>query len=339
MESKLIGGTLQRERVAIAQVMAMGIRQTFKIFTPNGSLRGRVALSLVIVRLILVPVILLAVYYLFAMGRIVDRIVSVDAPVTTMSEQASVEMLEARRAERNYFLLRDAAYVEANRVSIAKTRERLTEIQNLAPSEQPDAQKALDELGLYQQRFETAVASLGAPGQAPGDRIQSVVRTYEKDLNGVLKQSRFKKRAQLVDDLRRSVDSFDTQILKTVQDPELRQTALDLENASQDILRRTSELETRGWKRVQEDHREARRLINQAEWALSIVSALTFLLSVWISFILPRQVVKPLLNLKQAVDRAATGDCAIDFEIKGKGEVAELANSVRTLVERMQQKV
>jgi transcriptional regulator with PAS, ATPase and Fis domain len=46
---------------------------------------------------------------------VVDRIVSVDAPATTMSEQVSVELLEARRAERNYLLLRDPAYVEANR--------------------------------------------------------------------------------------------------------------------------------------------------------------------------------------------------------------------------------
>ena len=320
--------------------MALGIRRSFKILAPGGSLRRRVAYSLAIVRLILVPVIFLAVYYLFAMGWIVDRIVNVDAPATTMSEQVSVEMLEARRAERNYLLLRDPAYVEANRAAIAKTREMLIAIENLVPSDQSDAQKALDELHLYQQRFDRAVSILGAPGQAPPDRIQAVVRAYEKDLNELFTQARFRKRAQLVDELRSRVDSFDIQISKTVQeqDPELRQATVDLENSSQEILRRTSELESRSWKRVQEDHRQARHLINQAEWALSVVSVLTFLLSVWISFILPRQVVKPLLNLKHAVDRAATGDSAIDFDIQGKGEVVELANSVQNLVERMHQK-
>jgi CHASE3 domain sensor protein len=321
-------------------VMALGIRRSFKILAPGGSLRRRVAYSLAIVRLILVPVIFLAVYYLFAMGWIVDRIVNVDAPATTMSEQVSVEMLEARRAERNYLLLRDPAYVEANRAAIAKTREMLIAIENLVPSDQSDAQKALDELHLYQQRFDRAVTILGAPGQAPPDRIQAVVRAYEKDLNELFTQARFRKRAQLVDELRSRVDSFDIQISKTVQeqDPELRQATVDLENSSQEILRRTSELESRSWKRVQEDHRQARHLINQAEWALSVVSVLTFLLSVWISFILPRQVVKPLLNLKHAVDRAATGDSAIDLDIQGKGEVVELANSVQNLVERMHQK-
>jgi len=274
------------------------------------------------------------------MGWIVDRIVNVDAPTTTMSEDVSVGLLEARRAERNYLLLRDSAYVEANRASISKARETLIGIQNLAPSEQQDAQIALDELHLYQQRFEAAVSMLGAPGQAPTDRIRAVVRSYEQDLNGLLTLARFRTRAELVDELRNRVDSFDIQISKTVQeqDPELRQATVDLENSSQEILKRTSELEARSWRRVQADHRQARHLINQAEWALSIVSAITFLFSVWVSFILPRQVVKPLLNLKQAVDRAAVGDSTIDFEIQGKGEVVDLANSVRNLVERMHQR-
>jgi methyl-accepting chemotaxis protein len=320
--------------------MALGIRKSFKILAPGSSLQRRVAYSLAIVRLILVPVIFLAVYYLFAMGRIVDRIVSVDAPSTTMSEQVSVAMLEARRSERNYLLLRDPASLAANRASVEKARATLIGIENLAPSEQSDAQKALEELHLYQQRFESAVSILGAPGRAPTDRIQAVLRTYENDLDQVLTQAKFRRRDQLVDELRSRVDSFDSLILKTVQeqDPELREATVDLENSSQEILRWTSALEYLSWERVKEDHRQARHLLYQAEWALSIVSVLTFLLSVWISFILPHQVVKPLLNLKQAVDRAAAGDFEIDFDIQGKGEVVQLANSVRNLVERMHQK-
>jgi CHASE3 domain sensor protein len=254
-----------------------------------------------------------------------------------MAEQVSVEMLEARRAERNYLLLRDSAYLEANRNSIGKMRETLGQIQNLAPEEQPATRKALDELNLYQQRFEAVVSTLGPPGQAPTDRIRVVVQAYERDLNELLRQARFKSRTKLVDELRGRVDSFDAQISKTVQEgePGLREATMDLETSSQEIMGWASELESRNWKRVQEDHRHARQLISEAEWALGVVSALTFLLSVWISFILPRQVVKPLLNLKEAVDRAAAGDCAIDFDIQGKGEVVQLANSVRSLVEHM----
>ena len=95
-------------------------RKPFTVFARGTSLRRRVAYSLGIVRLILVPVILLAVYYLFRMGSIVDRIVSVDAPMATLAERISLEMLDARRAERNYFLVYDPADLEANRSALAR---------------------------------------------------------------------------------------------------------------------------------------------------------------------------------------------------------------------------
>ena len=105
--------------------MELGLRKSFKIFAPGSSLRQRVAYSLAVVRLVLVPVIFLSVYYLFKMGVIVDRIVNVDAPVATLAEQASVQMLDARRAERSYFLLRDPEYLQANQVSLIQVKEIL----------------------------------------------------------------------------------------------------------------------------------------------------------------------------------------------------------------------
>ena len=69
-----------------------------------------------------------AVYYLMVVGRIVERIVSFDAPAATLSQQASIEMLEARRAERNYLLLYDPSSLQANRESISKLEQILRAI-------------------------------------------------------------------------------------------------------------------------------------------------------------------------------------------------------------------
>ncbi len=66
--------------------MPSRIRRSFRVLAPGSSLRRRIAYSLAIVRLILVPVIVLAVYYLFQVGFIVDRIVSYDAPAATLAQ-------------------------------------------------------------------------------------------------------------------------------------------------------------------------------------------------------------------------------------------------------------
>jgi nitrogen fixation/metabolism regulation signal transduction histidine kinase len=317
--------------------MRLGIRKSFKILAPGNSLRKRVAYSLAVARSILVPVIFLAVYYLFAMGWIVDRIVNVDAPAATLAQRASIEMLEARRAERNYLLLHDASHLAANRESLAKIKEILGEIQTLEAEDVGATQEAMNALEQYEKRLSAAVSATGQPAQGDADRIQSVVRAYEKDLDDLLRTARTKRRAQLIDELRNRVGSFDTQISETVQagNPALAPVTADLQTLSQEVLRLLSELETENWTRVETDHKQARRLIRQAEWALSIVSALTLLFSVWVSLILPRQVVKPLISLREAVDHAAQGRSAIDFEIEGRGEVADLAKSVQNLIAQL----
>jgi CHASE3 domain sensor protein len=308
--------------------------KSFKVFAPGNSLRRRVAYSLAIVRLVLVPVILLAVYYLFRMGLIVDQIVSVDAPTTTLAEQISVQMLDARRAERSYFLLRDPEYLKANQGALRQVREIARKIEDLAPSEQPFTAAVLENVKLYEQQVGTAVSMAQEPGGTAVERVRQVVRAYEKDLNDLLKQAWHGTRAQLIDNLRNQIDSFDSQITSTMEagDPVLRQVAPALQASSEQVLRTASELETRSWSRVEHDHGEARHLLYSAEWVLSIVSGVTLLLSVWISFVLPRQVVRPLLELKEAVDHAASGNYQIDFELRGQGEVVELAKSVRKLI-------
>jgi methyl-accepting chemotaxis protein len=320
--------------------MKLGIRRSFRILAPGNSLGRRIAYSLALVRLILAPVIFLTVYYLFEMGWIVDRIVNVDAPAATLAQQASTEMLEARRAERNYFLLHNQSSLETNAAALKKTEEILDNIRTLEPDDQLAIQKASEALTLYQQQLAAAVTALGRPGAGPTDRIQAVVKDYERDLDDALKRSRRGKREQLIDELRKRVGSFDAQISETVQEgnPELQRVTEDLKNSSQIILEQASVLESVDWGRVQRDHAEARRLIRQAEWALGIVSALTLLISVWVSYVLPRQVVKPLTKLKEAVDHAAEENYEIDFDVQGKGEIVDLVESLRHMLATLRQK-
>lgn len=112
------------------------------------------------------------------------------------------------------------------------------------------------------------------------------------------------------EELRKRVGSFDAQISKTVQEgnPELQRATEELQNSRQQIFQQASVLESVNWRRVQRDHAEAGHLIREAEWALGIVAAVTLLVSIWVSYTLPLQVIRPLLSLKEAVDHAAMGN-------------------------------
>ena len=322
--------------------MKLGIARSFKILAPGNSLRKRIAYGLAIVRMVLVPVIVLAVYYLFRMGAITDRIVNVDAPAATMAQQASIQMLEARRAERNYLILRDASYIQINRNAVQRTETLFDQMRDLEPDDRGAIEAAWASLRLYEQQFATAVSQLEQPGQSPNDRIRAVIQAYEQDLDNLLKNdARRRNRQQLLDDVRKRVGSFDSQISETVQSgsPELRRVADDLQAASDEILAVTSDLENRNWNRVQRDHTHARRLLWDAEIYLSSVSALTLIISIWISYVLPKQVVKPLVSLREAVDHAAHGNLAIEFDVEGKGETVELARSLQAMFATMRERL
>ena len=315
-------------------MVSRGPRKPYKVFARGTSLRRKVAYSLAIVRLILVPVILLAVYYLFAMTRIVDRIVSVDAPVATFAERASIEMLDARRTEKNYLLLHAPEDLEANRQALSRLEQIIGSCADLQPREKPTVEKIRGQVEIYRQRFDEIIAHLGEPAQVPFERVQEAVQAYERNLNELMKRARTHSRGQLVEELRNRVGSFDAQIAATLgtEDPGVQQAMLDLRTSSDEILRLAGELEKRSWERVQRNHEEAGALLHRAEWVLVTVSALTILLSVWVSFILPRAVVRPLVDLKAAVDHAAAGNYEIEFDLQGEAEIVQLAESVRSLI-------
>jgi nitrogen fixation/metabolism regulation signal transduction histidine kinase len=315
-------------------------RRSLIVLLQGFSLRRRVASSLALVRLILVPVIFLAVYYLFAMASIVDRIVNIDAPVATNAERASIEMLDARRAEANYFLLHDPDDIARNRESLKQLEKTVQACRKLQPEERATFDALETQITFYRISFDHAVRQLGESNLPPIESLRQVVRTYQKDLDDVLTNSHGESRTHLIDMLRARIESFDTEVAAKVEqnDPEIRQTSRDLAVASQRIISLSTELGGRSWQRVQKDRQRARALLIRAEIIGGIISVITLLVSIWVSFVLPRQVVKPLTDLKQAVDHAAAGNYEIEFEVHGQGEVVELANSVRNLIAHAREK-
>jgi len=309
-------------------------RKPFTVFARGTSLRRRVAYSLVIVRLILVPVIFLAIYYLFAMGSIVDRIVSVDAPTATLAERIALEMQDARRAGSNYFLVYDPRDLESNRQALSRMQQIIETCRQLQPEEAGALDLIQSQAQFYQRRMADAVARRGEATEAPTQHVREVVRAYTHDLNELLKGASRTNRAKLVEELHNRVGSLDAQVAATLEaeDPAFHQISADLHTSSDSIVQESTDLEERSWRRVLRDHDRARLLVRRAEWVLCIVSALTILLSVWVSFVLPRTVVEPLVALKAAVDRAAAGNYAFEFDVEGEGEVVKLADSVRKLL-------
>jgi len=310
-----------------------------RVFARSRSMRRRVAYSLGIVRLILVPVLLLAVYYLFRMGWIVDRIVSVDAAVAMQAERASIVMLDAQQSQRNYFLLHDQADFTASQQTVESLRKMIQGLSKIQTREAPSIKKMVADLEAYQQGLGKASERISEAGQPRIDRLRGAVSAYEGDLNDILHGAHGESRAALVRELHDRTSLFDSEIaVAGSEDPVLLSISADLQKSANSFLTGAAGLERRSWNRVERDHDDARNLMRRAEWVLGSVSLLVLLISIWVSYVLPKEVVQPLHDLKAAVDHAAAGNYEIEFDVQGKGEVAELANSVRNLIAHVREK-
>ena len=199
---------------------------------------------------------------------------------------------------------------------IAKAADQIkrlvSQIETLEPAELAVVEDILKSLQLYQQQFAAAVALLQKSGGRTGQRVQQAVAdAYEADLNELLRRSRRTGDAELLQELQSQVQSFECDSCHKMlgqENPTLRLVTPQMQASSQQVFQLASRLEAESWERVQRDHDEARTLLHDAEWILSIVSVITLLLSLWISFVLPRAVVKPLVDLRNAVDQAAAGN-------------------------------
>jgi methyl-accepting chemotaxis protein len=249
-------------------------------------------------------------------------------------------MLDARRAEANYFLLHDPDDIARNRESLKQLERTVQACRVLQPEEEETFDGLEAQITFYRSSFNAAVEQLGESKLPPIESLREVVRTYQRDLDDVLAHSPGESRTRLIDMLRARIESFDAEVAAKVEenDPQIRQITRDLTTASQRIINLSTELEGRSWQRVQRDHQRARALLIRAEIIGGIVSLITILVSVWVSFYLPRQVVRPLTDLKRAVDQATAGNYEIEFDVKGKGEVVELAASIRKLLAHVREK-
>jgi hypothetical protein len=181
------------------------------------------------------------------MASIVDRIVNVDAPVARNAERAAVEMLDARRAETNYFLLHDPDDIARNRESLRQLERTIQTCRKLQPEEKPALDALEGQVAFYRSSFNHAVERLGESNLPPFDSLRQIVRTYQRDLDDVLAHSPRDSRTRLIEMLRARIESFDTEVAAKVEqnDPEIRQTSRDLAAASQRIISLSTELETR----------------------------------------------------------------------------------------------
>jgi len=305
-------------------------------------MKGRIGLGITISRLIFLPVIFMAIYYIAGMVSATNQIATVDAKVARLAEQIISEIGEMQRSEKNYLLLKDPAYLkkinELSQLVIAQIEDGLF----ISSSERNRLAEMKEAVKAYVNNIEL-VSQSGEPAQdvAALNRFTGLVRSYQKRIDSLLEvASRSKSQeeiSQSIDVISNEAMSFDRYIVQSViaSEPQRSKLLAELQTKGDQIGVLARQINENSWKKVEEERSHAEHLGNRATLLITITLTVTLLLSFAFTWYLPRRVLNPIREITQALRKASSGNYDVFLHLSAKDELGELVNEFHNLVDHM----
>ena len=312
----------------------------FRKYGSRLSLKGRIGLGITISRLIFLPVIFLAVYYIAGMVRMTDQIARVDAKSALLAEQISAEINEMRSNEKSYLLLRDPA-------ELKKIKERAQVIVAHIDDGLETGSGERNHFAQLKNSVKSYVSTIEGIGESHGtvddaavlSQYTKLVRDHQTRIEWLL---RVANRARSKEDISRVVDeiskqamSFDSFIVQSVLMPGPSQSRLALQSRGEEIDTLVRQIRENSWRKVAEERSYAEHLGSRATLLITITLAVTLMLSFAFTWYLPRKVLRPIREITQAIRRASNGNYNVFLQLKAKDELGELVNEFHNLVEHV----
>jgi nitrogen fixation/metabolism regulation signal transduction histidine kinase len=322
--------------------MRLRFRKFWQGYGNRLSMKSRIGLGITISRLIFLPVIFMAIYYIAVMVSATNQIATVDAKVARMAEQIISEIAEMRRAEKNYLLLKDPAYLKKiNEVSqqvIAQIEDGLF----ISSSERNRFAEMKEAVKAYVSNIElVSQSSEPLPDAAALNRFAELVRSYQKRIDSLLEvANRLKSQdviSQSIDAISNEAMSFDRYILQSViaSEPQRSKLLAELQSKGDQIALLARQINENSWKKVEEERSHTERLGNRATLLITITLTVTLLLSFAFTWYLPRRVLNPIREITQALRKASSGNYDVFLHLSAKDELGDLVNEFHNLVDHM----
>lgn len=299
------------------------------------TIQAKIGWSFTLIRGLLYPVVILAMIYFFWMARLVNQIAQEDARLIRIAELLDVNFLEVRKAEKNFVLLGDRTYLDRHRVSTRTLRALLAEGKMLAKGE-PGFAAIERTLGEYLAAFDELAL------QGPVDRAArrrsvaaSLLAEYQRGVEAELEA--FRKLAPSRPAYERLARSLRDRLAALVipletatqgEEPAIPPPLFQrLRQAGDEVQRLALELAERNWQELETHRQQALHLRRTGLWVIGIVLTLTFSLNTFLTYLLPRRILRPVRELTDACRRIEAGDLTVELDGRRQDELGDLARA------------
>ncbi len=200
--------------------------------------KAKIRFALLLVTLICMGTAFLSLSYMKGMVRKIEEIAFRDARIAELGEEISVNILEARREEKNFIIYADTTYIIKNHIILKTIQDDVIRAREISP----DYVQALDSIDFLVVRYNAQLDLLVKTFQDDPltlNRLQRQVLNYEEELRQLAKRRKLDLDALpgWTSDVNASLAAAATRLStdKARLFESLRQTASDILRVSQRI--------------------------------------------------------------------------------------------------------
>uniref|UniRef100_A0A7C3F1H4 histidine kinase n=1 Tax=candidate division WOR-3 bacterium TaxID=2052148 RepID=A0A7C3F1H4_UNCW3 len=301
------------------------------------SIRGRIASAIIITALLILPVVLLALYYIGEMNHLATVIAETDTELLRQGNIIIRYFHEVRTAERNYMLTGDPQYLLTARLTLNQLVIRSERSRRFAPELKPQFDSLVSALRAYNLMIDSLIQF----------RTLRFSATPTLELNRLWDQRRLliEQTSTIPADAQTTVDSLLNAISKLDQEIEFYQLLGSmrtmfhqrLADVSRTIITLAESITSRANQRIVEHKARVTRLFIWSQ--RNIITSVLILcgLLIYLIFTLPRAVILPLKRITNALHRVENGDFDIRITLETRDELGNLARQLNRVFVRLRE--
>jgi nitrogen fixation/metabolism regulation signal transduction histidine kinase len=329
------------------------LKREVKEIKKNMTIKAKISLSIIFALILIAPMVSLSLHYLNQMWKRLEEITLQDTRLVDIAQEIEVQILLAKKVESNlslnFVLENDSIYIQQNNQATNNVFKLVNE--GLTTSLQNDSLlKEIQSITKeYQQHFKEFIRNRSLPVSMERQRqLLNTAFTNKKNelfykyinlLNRAQKEQNNDKADSLTNLANKLLNDFSIEDLifstHLSENPQLGAIKQKLTTAVENIQRLAQLLNANGQKILMTHRLETEKFSARAKRNIVTVILLTFMISIYLVFIFPSRIVKPITTIINMVRQAESGNYDVSIPSASRDEVGELA----TFLNRMMRQV
>lgn len=311
------------------------------------SIRARITLAILMAFILVLPVVVLSLFYLSDLLTTTQVITERDVRLGRTATDLIFSMLDVQRRERNFRVFGSSVEREAIEHRIAGLDSMIESTRLLAPESEQALIAELDRrLVNYRNSFQMLVSYLEE--NPPAQRVQRIrskllqqfdeFETMFTRIQLELEEAESARRDSLLAVANKYVDVFSMDQIVAFDAKGPAQTSYiqqSLDTSRQEFLQTAQLFAAFNWENMQSNKETALRIEARAKRNIIFVLILTAIVCFFMIVKLPGYIVRPITTLNSMLRKAGNGDMHAQAPVASNDEIGELASSYNQVLERI----